>query len=74
MDWKFYICGCLNNYPTTLELEDLDDYLNKNKQTKKQQKKPVSRTLSVSAGRSAFIFFFYQRPEKQVSIIRKYHN
>ena len=28
----------------------------------------------MSAGRSAFIFFFYERPEKQVRIIRKYHN
>ena len=27
MDWKIYICYCLNNYLTTLELEELDDYL-----------------------------------------------
>ena len=77
MDWKIYTCDCLNNYPTTLELEELDDFLNKtknpnNKQTKKQQR--GTRTLSVSGGRSAFIFFFYERPEKQVRIIRKYHN
>ena len=41
---------------------------------KKKKKKRVTRTLSVSAGRSAFTFFFYLRPEKQVSIIRKYQN
>ena len=27
MDWKIYTCDCLNNYLTTLELEELDDYL-----------------------------------------------
>ena len=25
MDWKIYTFGCLNNYLTTLELEELDD-------------------------------------------------
>ena len=30
MDWKIYTCDCLNNYLTTLELEALDDFLNKN--------------------------------------------
>ena len=54
MDWKIYTCDCLNKYLTTLELEELDDLLNKTK-----QKKCVSRTLSVLVGRSAFIFFFY---------------
>ena len=28
MDWKIYTCDCLNNYLTTLELEELDDFLN----------------------------------------------
>ena len=28
MDWEIYTCDCLNNYLTTLELEELDD-LNK---------------------------------------------
>ena len=41
---------------------------------KKNKKKRVTRTLSVSASRSAFILFFYLRPEKQVSIFRKYCN
>ena len=35
MDLKIYTCDCLNNYLTTLELEKLDDYLNKKKQKKK---------------------------------------
>ena len=61
MDLKIYTCDCLNNYLTTLELEKLDDYLNKKGKKKKRKKNThrVSRTLSVWAGRSAFIFFFY---------------
>ena len=27
IDWKIYTCDCLNNYLTTFELEELDDYL-----------------------------------------------
>ena len=37
MDWKIYTWDCLNSYLTTLELEELEEFLNKNK--KKQQKK-----------------------------------
>ena len=60
MDWKIYTCNRLNNHLTTLELEELDDFLNKKQNKTNQTKKThrVSRTLSVSAGRSAFIFFF----------------
>ena len=31
MDWKIYTCDCLNNFPTTLELEELDDFKIKKK-------------------------------------------
>ena len=27
VDWKIYTCDCLNNYVTTFEFEELDDYL-----------------------------------------------
>ena len=57
MDWKIYTCDCLNNYLKTLELEELEDFLNKNKKHKKKHR--VTWTISVSVGRSAFIFFFY---------------
>ena len=43
MDWKNYICDILNNYLPTSELEELVDF------KKKQQKKNVSPTFSVSA-------------------------
>ena len=36
MDWKIYTCDCLNNYLTTLELEELFDFLNKQKNKKKK--------------------------------------
>ena len=35
MDWKIYTCDCLNNYLTTLELEELGDLKKKQKKTKK---------------------------------------
>ena len=63
MDWKIYTCDCLNNYLTTLELEELDDYcmyLNK-----KKQQQCLSRTLSVSG--VVHLYTFTTKDQKKVS-------
>ena len=52
MDLKIYTYDCLNNYLTTLELVELDDYLQACIDTKKKHKKKrhrLSPTLSVLA-------------------------
>ena len=38
MVWKIYTCDCLNNYLTTLEFEELDDF----KKTKTKKKNTMS--------------------------------
>ena len=67
MDWKIYTCHCLNSYLITLELEEYKHVFNN------KNKKTPSLPDTFCVGRSAFIFFFYKRPEKQASMIRKYH-
>ena len=51
MDWKSYTCDCLNNYLTTLELEELDDFLNKNKNKIKKIKKTSCHPDTFGVGR-----------------------
>ena len=62
MDWKIYACDCLNNYLTTFELEELDDFLQaciKKTQTKKHR---PSRTLSTSD--VVYFYSFSTRDQK----------